>query len=191
VPSYSLTWHADSSGGLGLASSEVNNLGDASTRSENAAAHLMRRQESQDILSRDSSGENLAAHLLRARMARQDSGLGRDSTDDLLGDRGLTRESSSADLLGPSSRDVSTDDVMSSSADDLLGGSGDLDVVGGQREPVSHRLQWGMLLPLYFLQFCESWNSDSLFSYVAFLVLDFSPSLTQDEVGKWAGFIAR
>jgi hypothetical protein len=38
---------------------------------------------------------------------------------------------------------------------------------------LSSQINYRSLLPLCFAQFCESWNSDSIFAYVTFLVVDF------------------
>lgn len=57
--------------------------------------------------------------------------------------------------------------------------------------PVSDVINYRSLLPLCFLQFCESWNSDSIFAYVGYLVVDFGPEgMTKDEAGLYAGLVA-
>lgn len=50
-------------------------------------------------------------------------------------------------------------------------------------------LPWFQVIPLILLQFCESFNNSSIYSYVAFLVLDFTDA-TRDSAGNWAGFVA-
>ncbi len=60
----------------------------------------------------------------------------------------------------------------------------------GRENGVSGSMAWQTLLPLCFQQFCETWNSDSLYAFVSFLVLDFSPDLTPDQAGRLAGFVA-
>jgi len=39
-----------------------------------------------------------------------------------------------------------------------------------------HALPWSRVLPLILLQFCEAFNNSSIYSYVAFMVLDFTDS---------------
>jgi hypothetical protein len=55
---------------------------------------------------------------------------------------------------------------------------------------VSEQMAWSSLLPLCFQQFCETWNSDSIYAYVSFLVLDFGPGLSPDQAGRMAGYVA-
>ncbi len=55
---------------------------------------------------------------------------------------------------------------------------------------VDDKINFRILLPLLILQFAETWNSDSLFSYVSYLVVDFKPGITKDEAGIYAGLVA-
>ncbi len=64
------------------------------------------------------------------------------------------------------------------------------DVFLSPAPPDDSRIDYASLLPLCFQQFCETWNSDSIYSYVSFLVIDFRPDLTRDEAGLFAGFVA-
>jgi hypothetical protein len=62
--------------------------------------------------------------------------------------------------------------------------------VSAKTGEVSEQMPWGSLLPLCFQQFCETWNSDSIYAYVSFLVLDFAPGLSTDQAGRMAGYVA-
>jgi hypothetical protein len=50
-------------------------------------------------------------------------------------------------------------------------------------------LPWKQVIPLVILQLCESFNNSSIFSYVPFLVQDFS-NLDRDTAGRWAGLVS-
>lgn len=81
------------------------------------------------------------------------------------------------DPLGTDTEDERPDEA---SARDLLASS-----AHGE----SDRMPWSQLVPLYICMACERWNMDSVFSYVVFLVVDFT-GLSINQAGDWAGLVA-
>ena len=112
-------------------------------------------------------------------------------SDDAETNAELLRDDYESDAVITRTEDYESDAELLHDSDRQEEDGGEDDAVAASSQSsFSDKIDYRQLLPLVGLQMCERFTSDSIYSFVAFLVLDFSAGLTQDEVGRYAGFVA-